>query len=133
MHAYDLDTFKLLDRHRYARSNFLAAYHGGSQQHRKRDLGKLRKSGLLSAPVQQKDSANYRYSPRVYELTGKSNAALIRSGNDLTKWKGDRNFEHQLMVADIVLSLEIACKRRSLRFRHRTEIIGDAPLQFKCS
>ena len=133
MHAYDLDTFKLLDRYRYARSNFIAAYHGGSQQHRKRDLGKLRRSGLLSAPTQQKDSANYRYSPRVYELTSKSSAALSRCGTDLTKWKGDRNFWHQLMVGDIILSLEIACKKRNLRFRHRTEIIGDTPLQFKCS
>ena len=35
------------------------------------------------------------------------------------------------MVSDIVLSIEIACKKRGLRFRHRTELIGDAPLQFK--
>ena len=133
MDAYNTDTFKLLDRYRYARSNFIAAYHGGSQQHRKRDLGKLRRQGLLAAPDQQKDSANYRYSPRVYELTSKSRAVLSRGGTDLTKWKGDRNFWHQLMVADVVLSLEIACKKRNLRFRHRTEIIGDTPLQFKCS
>ena len=69
----------------------------------------------------------------MYELTSKSSAALSRGGTDLTKWKGDRNFWHQLMVADMVLSLEIACKKRNLHFRHRTEIIGDMPLQFKCS
>ena len=34
------------------------------------------------------------------------------------------------MVADIVMSFEIACKSRGLRFRHRTEIIGSAPLTF---
>jgi hypothetical protein len=65
MDAYNLDTFKALDRYRYLRSNFIAAYHGGSSQHRKRDLGPLRRSGHINAPEQQKNSANYRYSPRV--------------------------------------------------------------------
>lgn len=133
MEAYNLDTFKALDRVRYARSNFIAALHGGSQQHRKRDLGTLRRRGLLSLPEQQKDAANYRYSPRIYELAEKAKAALIANGVEITKWKGDRHFWHQLMVADITLSIEIACKARGLRFRHRKELIGDEPLQFNAS
>src|ERR1039457_807499 len=133
MDAYNLDTFKALDRVHYARSNFIAALHGGSQQHRKRDLGKLRRRGLLGAPDQQKDSANYRYSPRVYELTPKAKAELERVGHTPTKWIGERQFWHQLMVADILMSFEIACKERGLRFRHRKELIGEAPFQFNAS
>jgi len=37
------------------------------------------------------------------------------------------------MVADIVMSFEIACKARGLHFRHRTDIIGTRPLQFPSS
>jgi Replication-relaxation len=130
MDAYNLETFKALDRYRYLRSNFVAAFHGGSQQHRRRDLGTLRRRGLLSAPEQQKNSANYRYTPRVYELSPKGKAALIASGITPIHWVGERQFWHQLMVADIVMSFEIACKSRGLRFRHRKDIIGTAPLTF---
>jgi hypothetical protein len=130
MDAFNLETFKALDRYRYLRSNFVAALHGGSQQHRKRDLGVLRRRGLLSTPEQQKSSANYRYTPRVYELSTKGKAALAASGITPTHWIGERQFWHQLMVADIVMSFEIACKARGLRFRHRKDIIGSVPLTF---
>jgi hypothetical protein len=133
MEAYNLDTFKALDRVRYARSNFIAALHGGSQQHRKRDLGSLRRRYFLNAPEQQKDAANYRYSPRIYENALKAKAQLAANGVAPTQWDGNRHFWHQLMIADIVLSFEIACKQSGLSFRHRKEIIGDAPLQFKAS
>src|ERR1700691_636231 len=92
MDAHNLDTFKALDRYRYLRSNFVAAFHGGSQQHRKRDLGTLRRRGLLSAPEQQKNSANYRYTPRVYELSAKGKAALIANGITPIQWVGQRQF-----------------------------------------
>jgi hypothetical protein len=133
MEAYNLDTFKALDRYRYLRSNFVAALHGGSQQHRKRDLGSLRRRGYIAAPDQQKNSANYRYSPRVYELASKGKIELLASGTKPADWRGERQFWHQLMVADIVMSFEIACKERGLRFKHRTDIIGAEPLQFRSS
>jgi hypothetical protein len=126
-----IETFKLCDRYRYVRSNFIAAYHGTSPQHRKRELGPLTKQGYLARPEQQKDSANYRYSSRVYELTARGKAELAKTGHEPTAWKGDRQFWHQLMVADIVLSIEIACRSRGLRFRHRHELIGHAPLSFQ--
>lgn len=133
MEAYNLDTFKALDRYRYLRSNFIAAYHGGSSQHRKRDLGPLRRKGFLSLPKAQEDSKNYRYSARVYELASKGKVALLASGATPTNWRESRQFWHQLMIADIVMSFEIACKERGLRFKHRTDIIGAQPLQFRSS
>src|ERR1700692_2667158 len=106
MEAYNLDTFKALDRYRYLRSNFIAAYHGGSQQHRKRDLGPLRGRGYIAMPDQQKDSPNYRYSARVYELTPKGKIELRANGGPPTDWRQSRQFWHQLMIADIVMSFE---------------------------
>ena len=52
MDAYNLETFKALDRYRYLRSNFVAAYHGGSRQHRKRDLGTLQTAQPLHCQLQ---------------------------------------------------------------------------------
>jgi hypothetical protein len=72
----------------------------------------------------------HEYTPRVYELSPKGKAALIASGITPIHWVGERQFWHQLMVADIVMSFEIACKSRGLRFRHRKDIIGSAPLTF---
>jgi Replication-relaxation len=136
MEAYNLDTFRALDRYRYLRSNFIAGYHNagnpeGSMQHRKRDLGPLRRKGLLALPKSQEDSKNYRYCTRVYELTPKSKAILLANGKIPTRWSSTRDFWHQLMIADIVMSIEIACKQRGLRFRHRREIIGDTPFNFE--
>src|SRR5665213_32468 len=102
MEAFNLDTFKALDRYRYLRSNFIAAYHGGSEQHRKRDLGPLRRRGYIAAPEQQKNAANYRYSPRVYELAAKGKTELLANGTTPANWRESRQFWHQLMVADIV-------------------------------
>jgi hypothetical protein len=117
---------ELLDRYRYIRSNFFPAYHSSSYQHRKRDLGVMRRAGLVHLPERQKDSANYRYSPRVYELAPKA----LRELSHPKKWEGDHDFWHRLMVTDIVLSFEIACKQRGLRFRHRRDLIGLEPFSF---
>lgn len=126
----DLETFKLLNRYRFARSNFIAAYHGGSAQNRKRELGELRKQGLLAAPIEQQDISNYSYSPRVYELTDKSKAVLKAEGIPVLKWTGGKHFFHRLMIADILLAIEIACKERGLTFRTQQDIIGSKPLTF---
>lgn len=131
MQERHIETFKLCDRYRYVRSNFIAAYHGTSLQHRKRELGPLMKQGYLHRPEQQKDTANYRYNARVYELTARSKAELLKYGVEPTIWKGERQFWHQLMVADIVLSIELSCRTRGLRFRHRSELLGNSPLSFQ--
>jgi hypothetical protein len=48
--------------------------------------------GVLSAPEQQKNSANYQYTPRVYELSPKAKAALISNGITPSQWVGQRKF-----------------------------------------
>ena len=126
--TYRLNTFKLLNRYRYLRANMLAAYHGGSLQNRKRELMPLRKAGLVAQPTAQKDTMNYRYSPRVYELTDKSKK-LLAEYEPIVKWDSEHDFWHQLMIADIVFSIEMECARRGLRFRHGTDLL-DIPCRF---
>lgn len=130
MDSRSFETLRLLDRYRYGRSNFVAAYHGASQQNRKRELGFMRRDGLLATPEQQKASSNFRYSPRVYELAPKGKAALLSQGIEPVAWKGERQFWHQLMVTDIVLSFELACKHTGLHFQHRKDLVGDQSLVF---
>ena len=128
---YKLETFKTLERVRFGRSNLLAANYGGSMQHLKRELGRLRNKGLLSKPRLQEDNKNYRSSSHIYELTPTAEKLLKQQGFNVTRWDNQKNFWHRLMIADIMLLVEIACKQRGLTFRHRQNIIGDKPLQFE--
>jgi hypothetical protein len=132
MNSRFLETFKALNNCRYGRSNMLAALLGGSAQNRKRELGALREQGYLRCPEQQKDAGNYRYSPRIYELTQKAREVLRNAGIAPINWKGERQFWHQLMVADILLSFQVGCKERGLRFQSQSQIIGDKGLALPC-
>lgn len=132
MTSRSLKTFKALNNFRYGRSNMLAALLGGSPQNRKRELGALREQGYLRCPEQQKDAGNYRYSPRVYELTQKAKEALRKSGVSPIRWKGERQFWHQLMVADILLSFQIVCQQSGVAFLTQSQIIGDKGLALPC-
>jgi hypothetical protein len=138
MEAYNLDILKLLDHVQFARANMVAAYINASAkrkstQHRKRDLGKMKKAGLLFCPEQQKMTANYRYSPRIYAVAplGKK---LLRDWGVTPSDKIDlKNFWHQLMISDVVISLAIACKQKGIPFQFQKDLIGDEALTFPAS
>lgn len=128
----DIDVFKALNRVRYGRANFLHRLVGGSKQNVHRRLGTLYKCGYLARPDQQKQSWNARYAPRVYELTHESRAALEQHGVELNSWTGNRQFWHQLMVSDILLSFETIAKMNGLSFRSGREVLGHKPLKLPC-
>lgn len=117
----DKDIFDLLNRYRYLRRTFIHHLLGhpvdaGRLRHR---IGKLYHEGHLTRPEQQKQSANFRYSPKVYELK-----------NPERPWTGSpREFWHQLMISDIVASFQIIAMHKGLEFKDRWQIIGDTPLK----
>jgi hypothetical protein len=115
----DLETFKILDRYRYARANMIAARLGGSIQNRKRELGALYRAGILRKPRQQDDAYNARYSPWIYENGLQAEKALRERGHIPAKRQGDRQFWHQVMVSDIMLSVETWCRNTGRSFTHR--------------
>ena len=130
MEARTLDILTLLDHVQFARSNMVAAYLGGSAQNRKRELGYLRRKGLVFCPEQQKQTANYRYSPRVYAVAPAGKQFLKLNGVTASDKIDLKNFWHQLMISDLVISLALASKRAKLPFRFQKDLIGNDGLSF---
>ena len=75
----DIEIFRLLDRYRYLRSNFLYAFVGGASETRfKERLGDLyHEGGYIDRPRQQWQFANCRSMPIIYEL-GDAGARVLR-------------------------------------------------------
>ena len=134
----DIELFKLLNRYRFLRSNFLHAFLGGDSQTRfKERLGHLYHDGrYINRPVQQWQFANCRYMPVIYELDDRGEqvlheCGLTHSDSPLLK-KGRmgayRQFAHELMICDCMASIELGVRRDlSLRFISWQEIIAKVP------
>ena len=78
----DIELFKLLNRYRYLRSNFLYAFLGGNSETRfKERLGHLYHDGqYINRPPQQWQFANCRHMPLIYELDDKGEQVLRQHG-----------------------------------------------------
>jgi hypothetical protein len=132
----DIEVFKLLNRYRYLRRTFIHALLAtqldqGRLRHR---IYALSSAKYLREPEQQKQSGNYRYTPRVYELGLKGRAALQEQGIALIEWNTKpREFWHQLMISDVLASVEVACMQRGLRFRTRWDILGTKSFHLSCT
>jgi len=126
----DIEIFKLLNRYRYLRRTFIHALLAApSEQGRLRHrIYALAAAKYLSEPEQQKRSANYRYTPRVYELGPKGKQVLQEFNIPLVEWKASVNeFWHQLMISDLVASVEISCKWHGLPFQTRWDVLDQKP------
>ena len=132
----DIEIFRLLNRYRYLRRTFIHALlatplEQGRLRHR---IYGLSAAKYLSEPEQQKRSGNYRYTPRIYELGPRGKQALLDEGIPLIDWNGGANeFWHQLMISDLVASVEIGCMWRGLPFKTRWDILGQMPFHLSSS
>ncbi len=134
----DVELFKLLNRYRYLRSNFLYSFLGGHSETRfKERLGHLYHDGrYINRPEQQWQFANCRYMPVVYELDDRGEQvlrerSLMQDDSPLLK-KGRmgayRQFAHELMICDCMASIELGVRQsQNLRFISWQEIIAKAP------
>lgn len=134
----DIELFKLLDRYRYLRSNFLYSFLGGNSETRfKERLGHLYHDGrYINRPPQQWQFANCRHMPLIYELDERGEQVLRLQGLVqadsplLTKGRAGacRQFAHELMICDCIASIELGVRQdRDLRFISWQEIIAKAP------
>jgi hypothetical protein len=117
----DHDIIRLVHRHRFLRSPQIVALIGGSPQQLLRRLKLLYHHGYLERPRCQIDSY-YRPGSRhiIYGLGNKSLAFLKQELNvDFREvsW-GEKNrtvgrifLEHALLVSDVMVSLELACRK----------------------
>jgi DNA-binding Lrp family transcriptional regulator len=118
----DWQIIRLVHRYRFLRSDHIASFVGGSSQGVVRRLQLLFHHGYLERPHAQLESY-YRPGSRaiVYGL-GKGGEKLLRQEYGITAFPvswSDKNgvvgrvlLEHALLVADVMVAIELACRKR---------------------
>lgn len=115
----DVDVFLLLNRYRYLRAKHIHAFIGGDYVALSKRLGTLYHEGdYLGRPEQQWQAVNARYMPAVYELGALGERVLRERGYVVTEHRAEaRQFRHELMVCDVLASVELGCRADpTLRF-----------------
>lgn len=129
----DRDIVRLVHRHRFIRSHHIVALTGGSRQQVLRRLQSLFHHGYLERPRAQIDSYHKGGSRRIAYGLGNKGGALMRQelGDELRKisW-GEKNraagrlfLEHALLVSDVMVTIEVACRKAGIRFMHDHELL----------
>jgi hypothetical protein len=105
----DIRIFKLLSRFRYLPSDYIHAFIGGNEKALGHRLNLLsRKPNLyLARPQQQRQCANANYRHLIYELDERGYRALSDRRLSFPAKTYIRNFNHELMVAQIMASIEL--------------------------
>ena len=105
----DIEIFKLLTRFRYLPADYIHAFVGGNEKALSYRLNLLsRKPNLyLCRPLQQRHSYNANYRHLIYELDERGYRALSERGVSFPPKTYIRNFNHELMVAQITASIEL--------------------------
>ena len=125
----DIEIFKLLTRYRYLPSDYIHALVGGSFKGLNRRLNLLsRKPNLyIARPHQQRDCASANHRPLIYELDERGSRVLRERGLSFQPKTYHRNFSHELMVAQIMASIELGTKRNThVRLISWPEILASA-------
>ena len=123
----DIEVFKLLARYRYLSSDYIHAFVGGSAKALNHRLNLLsRKPNLyLVRPLQQRHSAAANYRPLIYALDERGARALRERGLPAPAKPSHHNFAHEVMVDQIMASIELGVKANpSVRLISWAEILG---------
>ena len=133
----DLEILRLLSRYRYLRSTHLHVLAGGKSHKRFVErLGDLyHECAFVDRPRQQWQAINARYMPTVYNLDKAGRAVLQQYGAGpdgepvlVQKHRHEiaRQFHHELMICDILASIEIGTRADpALRFISWPEILAN--------
>jgi hypothetical protein len=137
MKRHAIEALEVLNRRRYARRNFLTALLGGSEQNRRKEIGALCEEGYLTRHAPNGAGAIERAYPhyffRIYEKTSKADKLLRGNGIEPIKQTISQQFWHQVLVDDILLSIEAACKQGGFAFRDEHQILQGAPRELPCT
>jgi DNA-binding Lrp family transcriptional regulator len=117
----DRAIIRLVHRHRFLRSSHIASLLGGSPQQVLRRLQLLYHHGFLERPRIQIEYYHQGGSRQIVYGLGKRSASLLKQepGADVRYFQvGGKNdpphrffFEHALLVSDIMVALELACRK----------------------
>ena len=135
----DRDIILLIHRYRFLRSHQIAALLGGSEQQIVRRLQLLFHHGYLERPrAQIKFVERGGSQPLAYGLGNKGGALLRRElgiAVDSDAWSEKNHtvgrvfLEHALLVSDVMVSFELACRKRGVRLLYEDEL--ELPVQKK--
>jgi len=112
----DREIFRALGGYRFLRSTYLHAFAGGASETRfKERLGDLFHEGYLDRPTEQWKLAEGRHAPAVHELGAGARAIIASDDFSERTWlggKSPRQFEHALMICEVLASIELATQQR---------------------
>jgi DNA-binding Lrp family transcriptional regulator len=114
----DREIIRLVHRHRFLRSHQIVALLDASPQQVLRRLKSLYHNGFLTRPLAQLEYYQRGGTrPMVYGLGSKGGKLLERelgitvSGNENHDGIGQMFLEHALLVSDVMVSIELACRK----------------------
>jgi hypothetical protein len=128
----DREIIRLIHRHRFLRSSQIVALMGGSDQQVVRRLQALFHQGYLERPRAQIQYYERGGSRAIAYGLGSKGGAILRSelgiAVDSDSWS-ERNhvigrvyLEHTLLVSDIMVSLELACRKHGIKLLYEDEL-----------
>ncbi|HEU5122566.1 MAG TPA: replication-relaxation family protein [Verrucomicrobiae bacterium] len=138
----DVQILRLVYRHRFLRSSHICALVPGSTQQVLRRLKLLYHNGYLTRPRAQIDYYHHGGSNVMVYCLGRHGAALLK--NELgpmfrfVPWDEDDNsdrrvfLKHALLVSDIVVSIELACRQNGIRLLAEQDLAkANQPFRWK--
>jgi Replication-relaxation len=131
MRTAELNILRLLNRRSLGRTNFIALGAGGSAEHNRKMLYELARKGQIRWHKPEGGQSQARAYPstffNIYENNNASKKLLRQSGIEPishrnveeddgqdTTWGPD--FWHQLLIDDVLISIEIACRQNGLPY-----------------
>ncbi len=123
----DIEIFKLLVRFRYLPSDYIHAFVGGSVKaltHRLNLLSRKPNLYLARPHPATRRCADANYRPLIYELDERGSRVLRERGLSFLPKSYHRNFTHELMVAQIMASIELGVTGECQRPAHH--LAGDS-------
>ena len=133
----DQEILWLVHRHRFLRSHQIVTLIGGSAQQLSRRLQLLFHHGYLERPRAQLQYYERNGSKTIAYGLGNKSGSLLQL-NPATQGEKNRAIgrmylEHALLVSEVMVALEIACRRYGVRLLHEDELHlpVKAPLQWR--
>ncbi len=133
----DHKIIRLVHRHRFLRSDQIIALIGGSAQNLSRRLQWLFHHGYLERPRAQLQYYERGGSQSIAYGLGNKSGSLLQinpaSWGEKNRAVGRMYLAHALLVSDVMVSLELACRQRGIRLLHEDELNlpVEAPLHWR--
>ena len=135
--ARDHEIIRLIHRHRFLRSHQIVALIGSSAQQLSRRLQLLFHHGYLERPRAQLEYYQRSGSKTIAYGLGNKSSSLLQlnpaSWGEKNRAIGRMYLAHALLVSDVMVSLELACRQHGVRLLHEDELNlrVEAPLHWR--